>query len=529
MSESKRPNVLAIIPARGGSKGIKRKNLAEVGGVPLVGRAIQSARSAKLVTHVAVSTDDSEIGAVAAGFGSDVIARPPDISNDTASSESAILHALDFVTSRGQSPDIVVMIQCTSPFLSSVEIDGTIAEIAEGRVDSCFAASPFHHFLWSRGEDGVIAGVNHGGGLRVRRQDLHERQFLESGSVYAMRVDTFRKTANRFCGRVGIYASDPLRTFEIDDPQELAFARAIEPLIDRDRNSVNLPSTISCVVFDFDGVLTDNGVYIGQNDEESVRCDRSDGLGLDRLRQIGIPILVISKERNPVVTTRCEKLRLPVLQGVDNKLNVLKIWLRNQGHDPDGVIYVGNDINDAECLNFAACAVGPSDAHPAIRHQLDIRLSMPGGHGAVRELCDLIDRALAEGRSQLSKPAALEDLVNGYLPGQRDRRPWGNWEVVATGARWCVKLIEVMPGGILSLQRHQFRDEAWVVTEGHALVTLEGKETRLTVGETITIRRGEIHRLSNPGEGRLLLLELQTGTRLLESDIVRLQDNYGRS
>jgi YrbI family 3-deoxy-D-manno-octulosonate 8-phosphate phosphatase len=147
---------------------------------------------------------------------------------------------------------------------------------------------------------------------------------------------------------------------------------------------------VELVVFDFDGVMTDNGVWVHQDGTESVRCDRSDGLGIGRLKQSGIPILVLSTERNPVVAARCTKLDIPVCHGISDKGAWLRHYLSDQKIDPLRVVYVGNDVNDADCLHFVGVPVVVADAHPSVRHLARFILSRNGGHGAVRELCDAL-------------------------------------------------------------------------------------------------------------------------------------------
>ncbi len=118
---------------------------------------------------------------------------------------------------------------------------------------------------------------------------------------------------------------------------------------------------------------------------------------------------------------------------------------------------------------------------------------------------------------------------NDYKAGESDRRPWGDWAVVDTGPGFCVKRIRVVPGGILSLQRHQHRAEQWTVVAGVARVTRNTDRIDLEAGESIGIGRGDIHRIANPGSADLVFIEVQTGTELREDDIERLEDSYGRS
>ena len=145
---------------------------------------------------------------------------------------------------------------------------------------------------------------------------------------------------------------------------------------------------ITAIAFDFDGVFTDDRVLVSQNGEESVFCSRSDGMGIGLLRDAGINMIIISKEKNPVVAARAKKLSLEVVHGCDNKLPVLREWMARIGASADSTAYMGNDINDVECMNFAAVAIAPSDAHPSALDVADIVTVKPGGRGAIREVAD---------------------------------------------------------------------------------------------------------------------------------------------
>ena len=151
-----------------------------------------------------------------------------------------------------------------------------------------------------------------------------------------------------------------------------------------------LPSPVDAVVFDFDGVFTDNGVIVNQDGVESVRCDRMDGMGINLLTKAGVRLLVLSKEQNPVVAARCQKLKLECLHGVDDKAPALRAWLEQHHCDIRRTVYLGNDVNDAPCLSIVGCPCVVADAHESVFALAKIVLSKPGGRGAVRELCDMI-------------------------------------------------------------------------------------------------------------------------------------------
>lgn len=213
---------LALIPARGGSKGIPGKNLQTVGDVPLVCRSIRAAKASKGVGRVVVSTDDDAIAAAAVAEGAEVIRRPAAIAGDTASSESALLHALDVLEEQRPLEAELVFLQCTSPFTTGAQIDAVLAALQEEGCNSSFAVTPWHGFLWRA--DG--RGINHDPELpRQRRQDL-EPAFLETGAIYAMGITAFRRSGSRFCPPTTPVVLEEVGP-EIDTPEDLALCRSI--------------------------------------------------------------------------------------------------------------------------------------------------------------------------------------------------------------------------------------------------------------------------------------------------------------
>jgi len=151
--------------------------------------------------------------------------------------------------------------------------------------------------------------------------------------------------------------------------------------------------SIELVGFDFDGVFTDNTVYIDENGKETVRCWRSDGLGLARLKDIGIKTYIISTEKNPLVARRAQKLKVPCLHDVKNKRDAIERVCSELEVAPNKVMFVGNDINDIPAFKIVGMPVGVGDADPCIDSFVTHKLSKSGGYGAVREICDLIYEA----------------------------------------------------------------------------------------------------------------------------------------
>ncbi|MEU6335302.1 NTP transferase domain-containing protein [Streptomyces cellulosae] len=477
--------VLAVIPARGGSKGVPAKNLAPVGGVPLVARAVRECRAARHVTDVVVSTDDAAIAETARQAGAEVVLRPADLAGDTATSEAAVLHALDAHEAlHGARVDVVLLVQCTSPFLTREDVDGVAAAVAHGDADTAVTVAPFHGFVWREttataaavaatelaetatglaetatglagtaaglagtgvGTVGTAAGlagtavgiagqaartagagdgtaeraagtaengarttgggapaagrsartargghgVNHDKAVRPRRQD-RPQDFLETGAAYAMDAAGLREHRHRFFGRTELVRTDPARVLEVDDPHDLARARALAPLLDAGRAGLPTADDIDAVVLDFDGTQTDDRVLIDADGREFVSVHRGDGLGVAALRRSGLKLLILSTEQNPVVAARARKLKIPVLHGVDRKDLALKQWCEEQGIAPERVLYVGNDVNDLPCFALVGWPVAVASAHDAVRGAARAVTTLPGGDGAVREIAGWI-------------------------------------------------------------------------------------------------------------------------------------------
>jgi 3-deoxy-D-manno-octulosonate 8-phosphate phosphatase (KDO 8-P phosphatase) len=152
----------------------------------------------------------------------------------------------------------------------------------------------------------------------------------------------------------------------------------------------DLLATISLVAFDFDGVFTDNTVYVTQEGVESVRCWRGDGIGLSRLRSIGVHTVILSTEINPVVAVRAKKLKIECRQELDDKAAAIKEFCQALGVSPKQAAFVGNDVNDIPALMTVGLPIAVSDAHTDILPYVLYRTASKGGHGAVRETCDLI-------------------------------------------------------------------------------------------------------------------------------------------
>jgi len=213
--------VVVVIPARGGSKGVSRKNVRLLMEKPLIVHSILDAKEAESVDRVYVSTDDLEIVEVATQYESDIIHRPPILAGDTASSESALLHALTEIESISGAPELVVFLQCTSPLRSGADIDRAIAQLRAENADSLLSVTPNHRFLWEQ-VDGVAKSINYNYQNRQRRQDLNP-QFMENGSIYIFKPWVLKKLGNRLGGKVSLYVMNEEQSWEIDSLADLEY------------------------------------------------------------------------------------------------------------------------------------------------------------------------------------------------------------------------------------------------------------------------------------------------------------------
>ena len=397
--------VLAVVPARGNSKSIPRKNIRPLGGVPLIAYSIAAGLQSRAVTRTIVSTDDEEIAAIARQYGAETpFMRPEEFSRDETLDFPVFKHALEWLAEHEDyHPDVLIQLRPTSPFRPPELLDQAVqllldhpqADSVRGVVPS--GQNPYK--MWSVNPDGsmspilTMAGVTEA--FNAPRQQLPDT-YWQTGHVDAIRPRAILEK-NSMSGDVILpLFIDPAYTVDIDTL--LDWQRA-ETSIMEDRLKIvapeqghrPFPAAPRLLILDFDGVMTDDRVWVDQDGREMVAASRADGFGLERLRQLtGVQVLVMSKETNPVVAARCAKLKLDVLQSVGDKASALNKLYIERGLKPADVLYVGNDLNDLPCFPLVGFAAAPADAFPVVRQSADLVLQNPGGFGAVRELCELL-------------------------------------------------------------------------------------------------------------------------------------------
>lgn len=402
----KKPEVLAIIPARGGSKGIPRKNIKSFAGYPLIAYSIAAGLQSELTTRVIVSTDDEEIAEVARKWGAQTpFLRPAEFAADNTLDLPVFQHALTWLKEHeGYVPDIVLQLRPTSPARPRTLLDDAIRLLMDhpeaDSVRGVVPAGENPHKMWRVDpETGLMHGLLKVDGIdepyNAPRQKLPVI-YWQTGHIDAIRPERTFMAGDSMSGKnILPLFLDPSFTIDIDTPfdwvrYEWLVTHAGLDMVWPGKRRRAIPKEPKLVVFDFDGVMTDDCVILDQNGIESVRCSRADGAGIRMMHEKKIPMIVLSSERNPVVIQRCKKLGLECIHGVLKKGDTLVNYLKENQIDPDDVVYMGNDLNDLPCFPIVGCAVVPADAHARVRNEADLVLAHEGGNGAVRELCDIL-------------------------------------------------------------------------------------------------------------------------------------------
>ncbi|MBV6396709.1 MAG: 3-deoxy-manno-octulosonate cytidylyltransferase [Anaerolineales bacterium] len=398
---------LALIPARGGSKGIPRKNIRNFAGYPLIAWSIAAAKQSASVTRVIVSTDDEEIAAVARQFGAETpFLRPAEHAQDATTDLPVFVHALKWLAeNENYKPDIVVQLRPTSPIRPRGLVDDAVKILLDhpdaDSVRGVVSAGQNPHKMWRlpQGGNGPMQNLLDVEGIaepyNAPRQILPP-VYWQTGHIDAMRAATI---LNGSMSGKNIYplVIDPAYTVDIDNLQDWARYEHLVSTGGLDmlwpgRARRSMPKHVQLIVTDFDGVITDNRVWTDENGKETVVASRSDSMRIRELRERGIEVMILSSEPNPVVKARARKMGIEAIHGIDirGKGEALKNLLAEKKIAAANVVYIGNDLNDLPCFEIAGWTVAVADAYPEVLQAADHVLAKPGGHGAVRELCEMV-------------------------------------------------------------------------------------------------------------------------------------------
>ena len=217
---------IALILARGGSKGIPNKNIKNFCGLPLIAWSILQAKNVKGVNDVWLSSDDKKILSIAKKFGAKIIPRPKKLSSSTSSSDDGYLHAISFIEKNFYIPDIIIALQATSPIRESKDIELALKKFKMEKYDSLFSSCRAEDLLLWKKSKNNLKSINYNFQKRPRRQDFKDN-FIENGSFYIFTPNLIRKFQNRLGGKIGTYIMASWKLFELDEPSDYKFCELI--------------------------------------------------------------------------------------------------------------------------------------------------------------------------------------------------------------------------------------------------------------------------------------------------------------
>lgn len=374
---------IGFIPLRKGSKGIVNKNKRKMVGRPLFTWVLGEAIFSNL-DEVYVYTDDQDIidfinkeyhwtNKVKA------LKRSEESSSDTASTEFAML---EFCESINYDFDVFCLLQATSPFTKSENINACLNKLNDG-FDSVHTVVNTHRFLWN--EDGKP--INYNPNERPRRQDF-DGLLIENGAVYATTKNSLKSTENRIGDKVGIVKMPEESLHEIDSETDWM---VVENLLIERQKQARQPQKITHLVLDVDGVFTDGTIAYSKDGELSKNFDMRDGMGLEILRQYNVEVFVMTSEQSELVAKRMQKLKIEnVYLGVKDKYSLLQHIIKEQNLSINNVAYIGDDVNDLTNICSVGWSLTPNNATNIVKQHTDIVLIRNSGNGAIREACDFI-------------------------------------------------------------------------------------------------------------------------------------------
>ena len=400
---------IAFIPVRGGSKSIPYKNIKNICGKPLVIWTIEAALFANQIDEVVISTDSDLIEQTIEEYFNlnkndrltklKIYRRNAENASDEATTESAMLEYV-----HNNQFETIVLIQATSPLLSTEDINLGISKYHNEGFDSILSVVRQKRFIWNHIEGtSAVKPYNYQIDKRPRRQE-NNGFLVENGALYITSRELLLSTGQRISGNIG-YIEMPEETyFELDEPSDWIIAEELlkirhgvsynTNIVSANNDNVGISSKakkIKLFAMDCDGVLTDAGMYYSANGDELKKFNTKDGMGIRLLHEARIRTAIITGENTQIVKNRAGKLGIKeVHQGVNDKVAVMQEICDKYGYNFDEVAYIGDDINDAELLKKVGLSFTIADGHQSLNKIVDYKTSCLGGHGAVREAIDLI-------------------------------------------------------------------------------------------------------------------------------------------
>ncbi len=377
--------VVALVPLRRGSKSIPDKNIKPIGGMPLCEWVLTEAHDADIFSRIVVSTDSEKIAQVVSSlsFPVEVLMRPAELATDTASTESVMLHIAEKIDF-----EVLATIQATSPLVRSEDFVNAWHQFRQDGLDSLVTGVRVKRFFWTM--EGVP--LNYNPINRPMRQDF-EGTIMENGAFYFTSREILTTTGCRLGGKVGVYEMQEDTAVELDEVSDWITVEHLL-LARRQKDLSMILKNIRLLVVDVDGTLTDAGMYYSAEGEMLKKFNTRDAKGLELIRKHGVEVAIMTTEDTQIVEERARKLGIKLcFTGVTDKHSKLNDTCRSLGITTKEVAYIGDDVNDLECIKAVGFSACPADAVPKIRSASLYITTSVGGHGAVREVCERIVEA----------------------------------------------------------------------------------------------------------------------------------------
>ncbi|MDO5124737.1 MAG: N-acylneuraminate cytidylyltransferase [Eubacteriales bacterium] len=384
---------VAFIPVRGGSKSIPLKNIKLINGKPLVYWTVKAACGCKHIDKVYVATDSCRIKEAVEAFEQnegeiffgkvEVIGRSEESASDTASTEYAMLEFAE-----KYEFDNIVLVQATSPLLTSRDLERGFETFLECGTDSVLSVVRQKRFHWATNEKGFAQPTNYDVFHRPRRQEF-DGYLVENGAFYITSKEGLLKSQNRVSGNIKAVEINEDTFFEIDEPSDWII---IEALMKRHGiGAPNIMPKIKMFLTDCDGCLTDGGMYYSEKGDELKKFNTRDGMGFKLLREKGVITGIVTSEDVNLNRRRAEKLKLDIIEsGCKDKAEAIRKYCDQYGVSLENVCYIGDDINDVEAIKMVGFGCCPADAMPEVRSMADYVSKAKGGEGVIREVIELM-------------------------------------------------------------------------------------------------------------------------------------------
>lgn len=398
--------VLALIPARGGSKGIKKKNIIDILGKPLIAYTIEAALGSQFIDDAVVTTDSEEIKSVALEYGAQVpFLRPAQLASDEATTLDAVLHAIDALKTQGKEYDILLLLQPTAPLRTGDDIDRALLMFKDKEYRSLLSISEVkdHPVLMREYKaDGTMLKLLNSTST-IRRQDMN-KVYRVNGCIYINLINDITKQTSFNDNCIG-FKMDQSHSVDIDEYSDIALAEyylkinnidaQFEKIAPIKTEKFVLPTSakpeIKMLLTDCDGCLTDAGMYYSETGDELKKFNARDGVAFSLLRKHGIVTGIITGEDRQLNLRRVQKLKIDLIEGgCQDKASAVKRICQQYKIDLKNVAFVGDEINDLEALKLVGFSCCPADAAAEVKQTVNYIATAKGGEGVIREVARLI-------------------------------------------------------------------------------------------------------------------------------------------